>query len=171
MGAGTITSRLGALLFAKSAGFEAQLIPYKGSAEIVQGVLSGSVDFALDSVGSSLPMVQSGQFRALAKYSRRPLPQLPDLPSLAEAAGLPDTRRELDLDRLDRAGRHAGRDRGQAARARSRASTPIRRCRSGWRRPGCSRSAARRPEFAAFIRSETERWSKVIKDNGGLQLE
>ena len=38
MGAGTITSRLGALLFAKVAGIELQLIPYKGSAEIVQGL-------------------------------------------------------------------------------------------------------------------------------------
>jgi len=90
MGAGTITSRLGALLFTKSAGIDVQLIPYKGSAEIVQGVLSGSVEFALDSVGSSLPMIESGQFRALAKYSNRPLPQLPDVPSLSKAAELPE---------------------------------------------------------------------------------
>ena len=90
MGAGTITSRLGAMLFAKVAGIELQLIPYKGSAEIVQGLLSGSIDFALDSVGSSLPMIQSGQFRALAKYSNRPLPLLPDVPSLSVAAGLPE---------------------------------------------------------------------------------
>src|SRR4051812_25785322 len=90
MGAGTITSRLGAMLFAKVAGIEVQIIPYKGSAEIVQGLLSGSIDFALDSVGSGLPMIRSGQFRALAKYSNRPLPLLPDVPSLSVAAGLPE---------------------------------------------------------------------------------
>jgi len=38
VGAGTITSRLGAILFTKSAGIDVQLIPFKGSAEIGQAV-------------------------------------------------------------------------------------------------------------------------------------
>src|SRR5712691_12589008 len=90
MGAGTITSRLGAVLFAKTAGIDVQLVPFKGSAEIGQAVLAGTVDFALDSTGTSLPLIQSGHYRALAKYSNRPLPVLPDLPSLSLAADLPD---------------------------------------------------------------------------------
>src|SRR5438105_10289070 len=89
MGAGTITSRLGAILFARTAGLDVQFVPFKGSAEIGQAVLAGTVDFALDSTGTSLPLIQSGHYRALAKYSNRPLPLLPDLPSLSEAAGLP----------------------------------------------------------------------------------
>src|SRR5256714_9998558 len=40
MGAGTTTSRLGAVLFAKSAGIDVQLVPFKGSAEIGQAVLA-----------------------------------------------------------------------------------------------------------------------------------
>src|SRR5262245_42958090 len=56
MGAGTITSRLGALAFAKAAGIDVQLVPFKGSAEIGQAVLAGTVDFALDSTGTSLPL-------------------------------------------------------------------------------------------------------------------
>src|SRR5262249_46541639 len=89
MGAGTITSRLGALLFAKSAGIDVQLVPFKGSAEIGQAVLAGTVDFAPDSTGSSLPLIQAGQYRAPAKYSNRPLAILPDVPRLSVAAGLP----------------------------------------------------------------------------------
>src|SRR5216684_2457489 len=89
MGAGTITSRLGALLFARSAGIDVQLVPFKGSAEIGQAVLAGTVDFALDSTGTSLTLIRSGHYRALAKYSDRPLPVLPDLPSLSAAADLP----------------------------------------------------------------------------------
>jgi tripartite-type tricarboxylate transporter receptor subunit TctC len=89
MGAGTITSRLGALAFAKAAGIEVTLVPYKGSAEITQGLLTGAVDFALDSVSNSLPLIAAGKFRALAKYTDRPLPVLPDVPSLSVAAGLP----------------------------------------------------------------------------------
>ncbi len=170
MGAGTITSRLGAILFAKSAGFDAQLIPYKGSAEIVQGVLSGSVDFALDSVGSSLPMVQGGQFRALAKYSQRPLPQLPDLPSLSAAADLPGLDESSTwigliapagtpttiVDKLQREvaaiyAEPAMQDRLAKAGLFPVSSTPA--------------------EFAGFTRSETERWGKVIKDAGGIKLD
>ncbi len=89
IGAGTITSRLGALAFAKAAGIEVTLVPYKGSAEITQGLLTGAVDFALDSVSNSLPLIRAGKFRALAKYTDRPLPVLPDVPSLSVAAGLP----------------------------------------------------------------------------------
>src|SRR5262249_4930064 len=65
MGAGTIPSRLGALQFAKAAGIDVQLVPFKGSAEIGQAVLAGTVDFALDSSGTSLPLIQSGHYRAL----------------------------------------------------------------------------------------------------------
>jgi tripartite-type tricarboxylate transporter receptor subunit TctC len=89
MGAGTITSRLGALQFAKAAEIDVQLVPFKGSAEIGQAVLAGTVDFALDSTGTSLPLIEGGRYRALAKYSNQPLPVLPDLPSLSAAAELP----------------------------------------------------------------------------------
>jgi tripartite-type tricarboxylate transporter receptor subunit TctC len=89
MGAGTITSRLGALAFAKAAGIDVALVPFKGSADITQGLLTGAVDFALDSVSNALPLIRDGKFRALAKYSDRPLPILPDVPSLSVAAGLP----------------------------------------------------------------------------------
>jgi tripartite-type tricarboxylate transporter receptor subunit TctC len=89
MGAGTITSRLGALAFAKAAGIDVALVPFKGSADITQGLLTGAVDFALDSVSNALPLIRDGKFRALAKYSERPLPIMPDVPSLSVAAGLP----------------------------------------------------------------------------------
>lgn len=88
MGAGTITSRLGALAFAKAAGIDVALVPFKGSADITQGLLTGAVDFALDSVSNALPLIRDGKFRALAKYSDRPLPILPDVPSLSTVAGL-----------------------------------------------------------------------------------
>jgi tripartite-type tricarboxylate transporter receptor subunit TctC len=170
MGAGTITSRLGALLFAKSAGIDVQLIPYKGSAEIVQGVLSGSIEFALDSVGSSLPMIQSGQFRALAKYSNRPLPQLPDAPSLSVAAGLPEIDESATwigllapagtpgavLDKLSAEVARIFGDPDMLERMQKAGLFPVSNTPS---------------EFDAFIRSETARWSKVIADNKGLRLD
>lgn len=170
MGAGTITSRLGALLFAKTAGINVQLIPFKGSAEIVQAILSGSIDFALDSVGSSLPMVQSGQFRALAKYSNRPLPILPDVPSLSVAAELPEIDESATwIGLLAPAGTPAAVvDKLQTEVARIYADPALReRLEKAGQFPFGSTAAA----FDAFIRSETARWSAVIRDNKGLRLD
>ena len=89
-GAGIMTTRLEVKLFAKAAGIEVVLVPYKGAADVAEGVLNGSVDFAGDGFVTSLPLIQAGQFRALAKFDSRPLPQLPDVPTLAHAADLPD---------------------------------------------------------------------------------
>jgi tripartite-type tricarboxylate transporter receptor subunit TctC len=171
MGAGTITSRLGALAFAKAAGIDVQLVPFKGSAEIGQAVLAGTVDFALDSTGTSLPLIQGGHYRALAKYSNRPLAILPDLPSLSVAAELP----ELDesstwvalvapaatpsaiIDKILR----------EVARVYADPALIAKLEKVGIEAVG-SRSPA---EFEALIRSETERWSKVLKDSGNLKLD
>jgi tripartite-type tricarboxylate transporter receptor subunit TctC len=170
IGAGTITSRLGALAFVKAAGMEVVLIPYKGSAEIVQGVLSGSVDFALDSTASSLPQIQSGKFRALAKYSDRPLPMLPDLPSLAVAADLPTLGESSTwigllapagtppaiVDKLQREVAATYADPAMIARLE---------------KVGIQAVSKTPEEFRDFIRAETERWSKVLRENPSVRLD
>jgi len=87
-GAGTITTRLAGYLFSRLAGIDTVFIPYKGSSEVVQGLLTGSVDFIVDGIAPSLPLINSGQFRPLAKLNNRALPTLPELKPLAEASGL-----------------------------------------------------------------------------------
>ena len=57
------------MLFAKAAGIDVQLVPFKGSAEISQAVLARTVDFALDSTATSLPLIQAGRYRALSGTS------------------------------------------------------------------------------------------------------
>src|SRR5580693_8559577 len=88
-GAGIITTRLAGYLFNREAGIDVQLVPYKGSAEVVQGLLTGAVDYIIDGVASSLPLIQSGRFRPLAKLNSRPLPALPDVQPLSLVAGMP----------------------------------------------------------------------------------
>jgi tripartite-type tricarboxylate transporter receptor subunit TctC len=171
MGAGTITSRLGALQFAKAAGIDVQLVPFKGSAEIGQAVLAGTVDFALDSTGTSLPLIQSGHYRALAKYSNRPLPILPDLPSLSAAAELPGLGESSTWIALaapagtsaaivDKIHREVASIYSDAAMTTKLEQIGIPALRSS--------SPA---EFAAFIRSETGRWSEVLKESGNVKLD
>ena len=88
-GAGIITTRLAGYLFNREAGIDVQLVPYKGSAEVMQGLLTGAVDYIIDGVASSLPLIQAGKFRALAKLNSRPLPALPDVEPLSVLAGIP----------------------------------------------------------------------------------
>ncbi len=88
-GAGITVTRLAGLEFAKAAGIEVVLVPYKGSAEVVHGLLTGSVDFIVDGMAASLPLIQSGKLRPLAKLNNRQLVSLPDLQPLSVAAGLP----------------------------------------------------------------------------------
>src|SRR5262245_30540 len=171
MGAGTITSRLGALQFAKAAGIDVQLVPFKGSADIGQAVLGGTVDFALDSSGTTLPLIQSGHYRALAKYSNRPLPILPDLPSLSVAAELPGLGESSTWIALvaaagtsaaivDKIHREVASIYSDAAMTTNLEQIGIPALRSS--------SPA---EFAAFIRSETGRWSEVLKESGNVKLD
>jgi len=162
VGAGTITSRLGALAFTRAAGIDVTLVPYKGSADITQGLLTGAVDFAQDSVSNALPLIEAGKFRALAKYSNRPLPLMPDVPSLSVAANLPNlgesstwigivapakTPRSI-VDKLQREVADIYADPALAARLD---------------RAGLSAVSSTPDELDHFIRSESVRWGTLIK--------
>src|SRR3954451_7047360 len=81
-GAGTITTRLTGFLFNKAAGVETMLVPYNGSAEVTQGLLTRSVDFAFDGPSAAASLIQSGQIRVLAKFDDRPFPPAPDAPTI-----------------------------------------------------------------------------------------
>ena len=162
VGAGTITSRLGAIAFTEAAGIDVTLVPYKGSADITQGLLTGAVDFALDSVSNSLPLIEAGKFRALAKCSNRPLPLLPDVPSLAAAAGLPDLADSSTwiaivapagtpkpvVDKVQREIAAIYADPAVAARLE---------------KAGFDAQSTTPEQLDAYIRSETARWGKLIK--------
>ena len=56
------------------------LVPYNGSAEVTQGLLTGSTDFSFDGPSASLSLIQSGRFQVLAKFDPRLFPPAPDVP-------------------------------------------------------------------------------------------
>jgi len=164
-GAGIVVTRLAGYLFGQLAGIDIQFIPYKGSSEVVQGLLSGSVDFIIDGAAPSLPLIASGQFRALAKLNSRPLSGLPDLAPLAVAAGLPaldDMSSWIGLvapagtpkpviDAIHRKVVEIYADRTVVARLD---------------KAGINAVTSTPAEFDAFFRSEAARWTKVFRDSG-----
>ena len=88
-GAGTITAQLMGHLFHKAAGLDIVYVPFKGTPETVNGLLTGSVQLIYAANQIVAPLIASGQLRALAKLDRDAPPSMADIPTLADAAGLP----------------------------------------------------------------------------------
>lgn len=86
-GAGT-SLHLAGELFAASAGVRLTHVPYRGSAPGLNDTVAGHVPMMFDNMPSALQLVKAGKLRALAITSTARSPQLPDVPTMAEA-GLP----------------------------------------------------------------------------------
>lgn len=89
-GAGTITAQLMGYRFHKAAGIDIQYVPFKGTPETVNGLLTGSVQVVYVANTTVAPLVESGKVRALAKLDRRTPASMASMPTLADAAGLPN---------------------------------------------------------------------------------
>jgi tripartite-type tricarboxylate transporter receptor subunit TctC len=133
-------------------------VPYKGSAPAVADLVAGHVDLMFDNFGNSLQHIRAGRLRALAIANEQRLAEFPDLPVMAEtypgfvatswfALLAPPKTPAAILDRLWQAVAEALRMPEVEARMRGIGASP-----------GGSTPAA----TAAFLRQETERWSKVI---------
>jgi tripartite-type tricarboxylate transporter receptor subunit TctC len=164
-GAGIITTRLAGYMFNRAAGIKVQLIPYKGSAEVVQGLLTGAVDYIIDGTASSLPLIKSGKFRPLAKLNSRPLPVLPDVPPLSEAAGMPELD---DMSSWIALVAPAGTPRAIVERLQSKVAA-IYADRSTYDKliaSGINPVSSTPEEFDAFFRKEAVRWATAFKESG-----
>lgn len=164
-GAGIITTRLAGYLFNRMAGIDVVFVPYKGSADVVQGLLTGGTDFIVDGIAASLPLIQSGKLRALAKLNSRPLPALPDLKPLAVAANLPSLD---DISTWTALVAPAGTppaiiEKIQRAVAKMYADPAIV---DRLEKSGITATSSTPAEFDAFFRKETDRWAKVFRESG-----
>jgi tripartite-type tricarboxylate transporter receptor subunit TctC len=160
-GIGTQT-HLAAESFAHSAGIDIIHVPYKGESAAITDLMGGQIQLVTPNLGGAMGQIQSGKLRALAVTSRERAPQLPDVPTVAEAlpgfenagwfglmapAGTP---REV-IERVQRdSARTLNSEEFKAALAKQ-GMVPV---------------ANTPSEFAAAIRDESARWAKVIKDRG-----
>lgn len=76
------------LMFARAAGIEVSLVPYKGSSPAMNDLLGGHIDAVLDNTGVQTPFIKSGKVRPLFVTNPQRLDVLPDVPTGPEA-GLP----------------------------------------------------------------------------------
>jgi tripartite-type tricarboxylate transporter receptor subunit TctC len=136
-------------------------IPYKGSGQALNDLVAGQVNLLFDQLTSAIPNIKGGKLRALAVSSSTRAAALPDVPTFAEAGvanfgfvnvtGLlapagtpPDIVAKL----------HAAAVKAlESAAVRDRFATM-----------GVTPVGDRPDQFAAFIRDDFARWSKVVKD-------
>jgi len=163
-GAGTISTKLQGYLFNDAAGIDTVLVPYNGSSEVAHGILTRSVDFVFDGPSAELPLIQSGDLRALAKLDARPFPALPDLPTLDEAAGLNLGNLTVWLGLVAPRGTPAAvidKLQGETAKI---LNDPTIKARAD--AVGLYLSSSTPAEFADFIKTEAARWQPVVKKSG-----
>jgi tripartite-type tricarboxylate transporter receptor subunit TctC len=151
-------------LFKSRTGVPATHVPYKGAPPAVLAVVTGEVAYMFATASSAMGQIVPGKVRALAVTTNERLPQLPDVPTMAEAGF-------VDVNVSDWAGfvlpkgtPAATRDRLHAALTAAFADPEVKdRLRKATFVPldkplGPS-------EFAAFLRAEVDKWERVVRES------
>ena len=76
--------------FRLTAGFEGQLVPFRGAPDALTEIITGRVDVYFSPITPAMPFIQDGKLLALAVSSSKRASALPDVPTTVEA-GFPDT--------------------------------------------------------------------------------
>ncbi|UVH60571.1 tripartite tricarboxylate transporter substrate binding protein [Variovorax paradoxus] len=84
------SSHLVAEYFKYRTGTSMTHVPFKGEAPATEAVVAGHVHLMFNTLVSTLPQMKSGRVRVLATTTRERLPELPDVPTVAETLGLKD---------------------------------------------------------------------------------
>ena len=79
------TQHIAAEVFKDAAGIQITHVPYKGSAAALVDLVSGQVQMSFDTMPSVIGQIKAGKLRALAVTSPQRNPQLPQVPTMAEA--------------------------------------------------------------------------------------
>jgi tripartite-type tricarboxylate transporter receptor subunit TctC len=156
------SAHLAAELFKGMTGVKIVHVPFKGTAEMTTSLMSGQLQLAFLTITAALPQAKSGKLKALAVTSAKPTVLMPDLPTVAETvpgyvtggevavlgpAGLP----RAIVDRV-----HA--DVVQILNAPASRERLL--------NAGFEVVAGSPEDLRAWIKSESVRWSRVIKDAG-----
>jgi tripartite-type tricarboxylate transporter receptor subunit TctC len=161
-GNGTVTHLWGEM-FSGSAGIKLVHVPYKGSSQAVTDVLAGNVALLFTPASTVIPHVASGRLSALAVIGRQRLAALPDVPTLAEQgiagfeSGLwfglnaPAGTPPAVIERLNAEVRRVFGLADVKAQLAAQGIDPA---------PGSAEA------FATFIRQETQKWARVVRESG-----
>jgi len=80
---------LSAEMLRSATGIDIVHVPYKGAGALVPALVAGEVTMTIGAINSLLPHIRTGRLRALAVADPKRTPVLPEVPTIADAAGLP----------------------------------------------------------------------------------
>jgi len=150
-------------LFQMMTGAKFSHVPYKGTGAALVDLAGGQVDLLFDQASSTVGNVRGGKIRAIAVAASARQAALPDTPTFAEA-GL----RDFEIDNFTGLVGPAGMPADAVAKVHAAAAkalaTPL--VRERFASLGVQPVGDTPEQFAAVIREDLARWSKVIKAAG-----
>ena len=154
---------LAAELLNKSAGIRLVHIPYKGAAPALLDVVAGNAHLYFTSAVSAQPFIPSGRLRMVAVASAKRSPSLPEVPTVAEA-GFP----EFDVSSWWGVVAPASTPREVVMRLQTEIHRVIAlpEIRAKLAEQGLDIATNTPEQFAAYIKSETAKWAKLIREVG-----
>jgi len=161
-GSGT-GSHLSGELLQSLAGIKLTHVPYKGTAPAITDLLGGQVQIMFSVIPAALPQIKAGKLRAIAVTSAKRMPQLPDIPTVAES-GVPGFESTLAYGILAPRGTPAAvleEIHAQLARI-----TATKEFRERVEFEGAVPLEGTSADFAELIRVQAAKWGKVIRTAG-----
>ena len=150
-------------LFNTMAGVDMIHVPYKGSAPAVTDLIGGQIDIMFDNMPSAIQHVRSGRLRPLAVTTAKRSPELPEVPTVAEA-GVPGYEATSWFGMFAPAATPAPVLATLNAALLKVLSQPD--VKKKIAEQGGEPHAETPEQFATFIRAEAAKWSKVVKESG-----
>lgn len=157
------TSFLSAEIFRQQAKINIVHVPYKGVPDAMTAVIRGDVQMYFAPIPNARELSTAGKVRALAINSDKRAPQLPDVPTIAEAA-VPDYRYESWFGLMA----PAGTPRAILTKVSQDTATVLEMAdvREKLTAYGSIPAPTTPEQFDAIIKSDTERYGKVLRDAG-----
>ena len=156
-------SHLSGELLKRMAGIELTHVPYKGAAPALTDVISGQVQLLFPTLPTVLTQLRAGRVRAIAVTSLKRSPALPEIPTIAESGvpgyeatnwyGVlaPASTPKTIVDAINAGILEALRSPAVADAITAQGADPV---------------GSTPAEFATYLKSEVEKWSRLIRDAG-----
>jgi tripartite-type tricarboxylate transporter receptor subunit TctC len=162
-GVGTTEHLTSEFIFKAVPGLEATHVPYQGGAAPVAAVAGQQVDMATTTIPTASTFIKQGTLRVLAVASRKRVPALPDVPTLAES-GFPDFENASWIAFFAPAKAPPAIVQTLNAEIGNALRQPD--VRERLTALGFDIQTRSQPDFAAYVKSEIEKWVRVIKETG-----
>lgn len=150
-------------LLASLAGINFTHVPYKGDAATVPEVLGGRLTASMNALPSVVPHIQSGRLRGIGISSRQRYSHLPNVPTFVEQ-GYPDAVSATWFGVIVRSGTPA--EIINRLNSEFNAALVLPDVREALDKVGMTPAGGTPEQFAALIKSDTERWGRIIRQRG-----